>query len=50
MAEEFTQSLQLFDAAVVGEQTVVTDAVKAWRQHVDEKAPDELVDTRVMVL
>ena len=42
MAEEFTQSLQLLDAAVVGEQTVVTDAVKAWWQHVDEKAPDEL--------
>ena len=29
VAEEFAQSLQLFDPAVVGEQTVVTDAVEA---------------------
>ena len=43
VAEEFTQSLHLFDPAVVGEQSVVTDAVEACGQHVDEKAPDELV-------
>ena len=42
VAEEFTQSLHLFDPAVVGEQSVVTDAVEACGQHVDEKAPDEL--------
>ena len=43
VVEEFTQSLQLFDPGVIGEQTVVTDAVEAGGQHVDEKAPDELV-------
>ncbi len=42
-AEEFSQSLHLFDTNVVGEQPVVTDAMKAWRQHVDEKATDELI-------
>ena len=31
IAEEFTQPLQLFDANMVGEHSVVTDAMKAWR-------------------
>ncbi len=43
VAEEFTQSMQVFNPGVVGEQSVVTDAVKACGQHVDEEAADELV-------
>ncbi len=43
IAEELPQSLHLFDTNVVGEQPVVTDAMKASRQHVDEKAAHELV-------
>ncbi len=31
VAEESTQALHVFDADVVGEQSVVTDAMKAWR-------------------
>ncbi len=42
IAEEFTQSLQVFDPSMVGEQPVVADAVKACGQDMDEKAPDEL--------
>ena len=34
IAEEFTQSLHLLDTNVVGEQPVVTDAMKASRQPV----------------
>ena len=35
--------MYLFDTNVVGEQSVVTDAMKAGRQHVDEKAAHELI-------
>jgi hypothetical protein len=42
VAEEFTQSLQVFDPGVVGEQAVVADTMEAVRQHVNEKAADEL--------
>ena len=42
VAEEFTQSLHLFDPSVVGEQAVVTDTVEAGGQYMDKKAPDEL--------
>ena len=42
VAEQFTQSLHLFDPGVVGKQPIVTDAMETWRQHMDEKAPDEL--------
>ncbi len=34
--------MQVFNPGVVGEQSIVTDAVKAGGQHMDEKAPDEL--------
>ena len=43
IAEELTQPLNLFDANVVGKQSVVTDAMKAWRQHMDEKSSHKLV-------
>ena len=43
VAEEFAQSLHLFDPRVVGEESVVTDAVEATGQDMHEKAPDELV-------
>ena len=42
VAEEFTQSMQVFGPGVVGEQSVMTDAVEACGQHVNEEAPDEL--------
>jgi hypothetical protein len=35
--------VHVFHAGVVGEESVVADAVKACGQHVNEKAPDELV-------
>ena len=35
VTEEFTQSLHLFDPRVVGEQSVVTDAVEATGQDMD---------------
>ena len=35
--------MQVFYPGVVGEEPVVTDAVKACGQHVNEKAADELV-------
>ena len=43
ITEEFTQSMQVFGPGVVGEQSVMTDAVEACGQHVNEEAPDELV-------
>ena len=43
LAEEFTQSLHVFYPGVVGEESVVADAMEASRQHMNEKAPDELV-------
>ena len=42
IAEELPQSLHLLDTYVVGEESVVTDAMEAWRQYVDEKAADKL--------
>ena len=42
VAEELPQSVQLFEPGVVGEESVVTDAVEARGQHVDEEAADEL--------
>ena len=42
VAEEIPQSMQVFGPGMVGEQPVVTDAVEACGQHVDEKAADEL--------
>jgi len=44
VAEELPQSLHVFDPRVVGEETVVADAVEATGQDMQEKAPDELVD------
>ncbi len=44
IADEVTQSLNIFDPDVIGEQAVVADAMEALRQHVDEKAPDKLID------
>ena len=35
--------MHLFDPKVVGEEPVMTDAMKTPRQHVDEEAADELV-------
>ena len=32
-----------FSTATAGEQPIVTDAIEALRQHVDQEAPDELV-------
>ena len=43
IAEEFTQSLHVFDPGMVGEQSIVTDTVKATGQDMQEKAPDKLV-------
>ena len=42
MAEELPQFLHLLDTNVIGEQSVVTNAMKASRQYVDEKAAHEL--------
>ena len=46
IAKELSQSLYLFDPAVVGEESVVTDAVEAGGQYVDEKTPNKLVDSQ----
>ena len=43
VAEELPQSVHLFDSPVVGEESVVTDAVEAGGQYVNEKAPNKLV-------
>ena len=43
IAEELPQSLHLFDANVVGEKPVMTDAVKAPRQYMDEKAAAKVI-------
>jgi hypothetical protein len=50
VAEEFTQPLYLFDPRVVGEQSVVPDAVEATGQDMQEKASDELAGGQGMVL
>ena len=50
IAEELPQSLHLLDPNVVGEQPVVTDAMKTSRQYMDEKATDELVGCQGHVL
>ena len=42
IAKELSQSLYLFDPAVVGEESVVTDAVEATGQDMQEKTPNEL--------
>jgi len=34
----------------VGKQAVISDAMEALRQHVDQEAPDELVDGSVIIL
>jgi len=44
IAKELSQSLYLFDPAVVGEESVVTDAVEATGQDMQEKTPNELVN------
>src|ERR1700737_4588911 len=41
--EQLTCSRDVLGTFAAGEQTVVTDAVEAGRQHVDEEASDELV-------
>lgn len=42
IVDEVTQLLNIFDADVIGKQTVVADAMKASWQHVYEEAPYEL--------
>ena len=42
--EELTRSRDVFRAAAVGEEAVVSDAMEAVGQDVDQKAADELVD------
>ena len=41
--QQFVRSSQVLGAYFVGEQSIVTDAVKATGQDMQEKAPDELV-------
>ena len=43
MLQQFTAESQLELALPIGEQTEVPDALKPWRQSVDEEAPDELI-------
>ena len=43
VVEEFPQPVHLLDPGMVGEQTVVTDAVEATGQDMQEKTPNELV-------
>ena len=41
--EQLARVRNVFGAIAAGEQPIVTDAVEALRQHVDEEAPDKLV-------
>ena len=43
-AEQFSCTGDVGGAIAVGEEAVVTDAVQAFRQDVDQEAADELVD------
>ena len=43
VVEELPQPVHVLDPGMVGEQTIVTDAVEATRQDMQQKAPDELV-------
>ena len=44
IAGELPQPLHVLAPNVIGKQAVVTDAMKAPRQHVDEEAPYKLID------
>ena len=41
--EQFARVRNVFGTIAAGEQPIVPDAVEAFRQHVDQEAPDELV-------
>src|SRR4030081_1558517 len=41
--EQLTGACDVVDARAAGKQTIVTDAVEAGRQYMDEEAADELV-------
>ena len=42
-SEQFAGSGDVVGTSATGEQAVVSDAMEALRQHVDQEAPDELV-------
>jgi hypothetical protein len=48
--EQLPRSCDVVGASGIGEETVMTDAMEAGRQHVDEEAADELVSMADMTL
>ena len=48
--EQLAGSRDVVGSVTVGEQPIVSDAMEALRQHVDQEAPDELVGGERIVL
>ena len=48
--EQLTRSRDVLGAPAVGEETVVTDAVKPVGQHMDQETADEFVNLSVICL